>query len=71
MAKKSSIEIHEHVEELFRAVQSFIEGSMRSGGFDLKIQVEQDFRGKPALTLRVREQGVDTEIMKPLRYPEA
>lgn len=63
-------EVNPEVTKLLNAVSDFTEDFLVSQKLELKIQIEQDFRGKPVLSVRVREQGVKTELMPSLRYPE-
>lgn len=68
MAKSKVLEVSAEVETLFNSIETFVQNAAKS--FPLKVQIEKDFRGKPVLSVRVREQNVESEMMKTLRYPE-
>lgn len=68
MAKTKVLEVSAEVETLFNSIETFVQNAAKS--FPLKVQIEKDFRGKPVLSVRVRAQDVEAEMMKTLRYPE-
>lgn len=71
MAKvKTKIEVSPEVESLFHRIEEFVQSVMQSPAPPLKIQVEKDFRGKPVISVRVRKEDVEPELMTTLRYPE-
>lgn len=71
MAGRSpKVEVSEEVEILFQEVEAQIQNLLAKTKPNLKIQVEKDFRGRPVLSLRIRKEGVEFEVMDTLRYPE-
>lgn len=67
---KSKLEVSEEVEILFQEIESLVQNLLAKTKPGMKIQVEKDFRGRPVLSVRVRKEGVEFQVMDTLRYPE-